>query len=139
MPIKKKYEAIRLNPERWEKYKKEKREWFRKDRIKHPFKWLCKYEKKRNDITIQPFDLWKLAKKQKLVCAISGRRLTAENLSIDHIIPMVNGGSTEIHNMQLVDYYANLAKFTLTMDELYSLCEDILNYKKLNGLKKMNT
>lgn len=129
MPIKKKYESIKSNPERWEKYKRNKREWIAQDKLKHPFKWLCIAEKKRNGITIKPFDLWKLAKKQKLVCFLTGRKLTVDNISIDHIIPMANGGSTELTNMQLVDYNANLAKHVLTMEELYCLCEDILKYK----------
>jgi 5-methylcytosine-specific restriction endonuclease McrA len=129
MPIKKKYETIKSNPKRWEHYCKQKREWIQKDKLKHPFKWLCIAEKKRNGEVVKPFDLWKLAKKQKLICAISGRKLTTENISVDHVVPLSKGGSTKIDNMQLVDYHANLAKFTFTMSELYTLCEDILKYR----------
>jgi 5-methylcytosine-specific restriction endonuclease McrA len=130
MPNKKKYEKLKSDPIRYEKYLTKKREWMRKMRFEQPFRKLSDHLQKRTGVKVKPFDLWKIAKRQKLICPITGRKLTNENISIDHIVSRKRGGTNEINNFQLVDFHANLAKFTLTMDELLSLCRDIVNHHK---------
>jgi 5-methylcytosine-specific restriction endonuclease McrA len=78
-------------------------------------------------MNVRPFDLWKIAKRQKMKCPISGRMLTTENVSIDHILPLIRGGKNELSNLQLTTKEANQAKHTLTQEELIQLCKDILS------------
>ena len=79
---------------------------------------------------IRAFDLWKLAKRQKMLCALTGRHLTNENVSPDHIIPISKGGTHEIGNLRLVDRDANIARASLTDEEFLSLCHDVVNHLK---------
>ena len=51
---------------------------------------------------LEPRTLWRLAKKQKLKCAITGIRLTAQNVSVDHIRPVSQGGLNCESNIRLV-------------------------------------
>ena len=76
------------------------------------------------------FDLFKIAKKQKLICAISGRKLTKENISPDHIHPKCKGGQSVPENIQLVTRQANILKHSMNLLEVISLCQDIINYNK---------
>lgn len=72
-------------------------------------------------------DLARLWKKQRGLCALSGRKLdrTAE---IDHILPRVRGGSDELANLQWTTKEANRAKRDLTNDEFLSLCSDCMRW-----------
>lgn len=94
---------------------------------------LSKKRDARSELDIQFLtELWD---KQKGLCAISGLPMTYKagegkvntNVSIDQIIPGM--GYTK-DNVQLVTYSANLMKGTLTMAELYTMCEQILNYSR---------
>lgn len=76
------------------------------------------------------FDLWKQAKKQKLLCALTGIKLTKETMSVDHIIPMSKGGSNEPQNIRLVDKDVNLARRALTDEQFFALCQNVVNYKE---------
>ena len=76
-------------------------------------------------------DLWKLAVKQKLKCALSGIKLTKENISVDHIIPLFKGGKDHISNIQLVDKTINMMKNALDVDSFISFCRCVHN----NNLK----
>lgn len=70
--------------------------------------------------------LWSLAKKQKCRCAISGIKLTKDNVSIDHIKPLSKGGKTEIENIQIVDRHVNVMKNDKSLDELLFFCREIV-------------
>jgi len=77
-------------------------------RKKHPFVVCCYHTngnfKRRHKefVKIIPRDLFKIAKKQKCKCAITGLKLTPETLSVDHIIPISKGGSHTVDNLRLV-------------------------------------
>jgi 5-methylcytosine-specific restriction endonuclease McrA len=93
---------------------------------KHTFARLTR-NLKTCDATSQltKFDLWKLAKKQKLICPLTGRRLTNDSISIDHIIHLSNGGTSLIDNIRLVDYDANMARRALSDSQFIKLCQDV--------------
>lgn len=95
----------------------------------HTFKRLAKLIKRddKNSI-VTARDLWKIAKKQKLICSISGRKLNNSNVSVDHILSKNNGGRSMPENIQLVTKEANLAKHIMPLEELILLCEDIIKY-----------
>lgn len=73
------------------------------------------------------WELWKLAKKQKLICSLTGRKLTIKNISVDHILPLSKGGTNALNNLRFVDRHANLARLTFSDNELFELAKDIVN------------
>ena len=77
---------------------------------------------------ITAFDIWKLAKRQKLRCALTGQRLIRENVSVDHIIPKSKGGINELSNIRLVLKSINIAKQTMTDAEFIELCRGVVNF-----------
>jgi len=143
------YRNVRKDPIRWAKYLKKRRDSKHKKRLivlekrkqspywqrqgyeryfkYSPFKRLANYNNKRSNHKVTPFELWCLAKKQKLICAITGEKLTLENISVDHIIPISKNGSNHISNLQLVTRRSNLIKNDMDMIELFSFCQKIVN------------
>jgi 5-methylcytosine-specific restriction endonuclease McrA len=67
-----------------------------------------------------------LIKAQSYRCAISGRPLTPETASLDHIVPLGRGGEHAITNVWVVDHQVNIAKGTLTLEEFVTMCRDIV-------------
>lgn len=113
------------------KDKLKEKEKFKRYYWNHPFIRLAKAIKKRDkNSKITAKDLWLLAKKQKCKCALTGVKLTNDDISPDHIVPISKGGSSDISNIQLVIKSANLAKHTLSENEFIQLCIDILIYKQ---------
>ena len=68
-----------------------------------------------------------LLEKQHHKCALTGRKLTPSNVSLDHIWPLSRGGSSEITNCQLVVREANSAKGALTPAEFIELCRQCVS------------
>jgi len=110
-----------LNPERANK----KSERYRK---KRRFKMLVlmsnRYFPKNEKLTT--WDLWKIAKKQRMICALTGVKLTGENISVDHIVAKSKGGSNKPENIRLVHKDANLAKRALSDSEFLDLCRKVI-------------
>lgn len=77
---------------------------------------------------IRMVDLREMLVKQKYQCALTGRELTPENCSIDHIIPLCKGGVHAKENAQLVVAEVNYAKGNLTEKEFLQLCRDVVAY-----------
>lgn len=75
----------------------------------------------RNGITA--FDLASIWRKQRGLCALTGRSMdrTAE---LDHKLPKARGGTDELDNLQWVTREANRAKRDLTDSEFLALCQD---------------
>lgn len=71
-------------------------------------------------------ELAHLWKSQRGLCAITRRRLTKENAQIDHIIPVIKGGSGDISNLRWVHRDVNYAKRDLTDAEFIALCREVL-------------
>lgn len=52
---------------------------------------------------ISPHMKWQLAAQQKFKCALCGELLgDAYSFDVDHILPLVDGGADELHNMQII-------------------------------------
>ena len=69
-----------------------------------------------------------LLEKQGYRCAISGRELTPESASLDHIVPLSRGGEHCVTNVWIVDHAVNTAKGTQTIEEFVAMCRDITNH-----------
>jgi hypothetical protein len=66
---------------------------------------------------VSPLDLWGIAKRQKMICPYSGQRLTADNVSLEHIIPISRGGTHTKDNVRLVHMWANLMKLNCSLED----------------------
>jgi hypothetical protein len=120
-------ECLNSGPRDKEKRKARSRRYYHN----HAFIRLAKAIKKKDkNSKITANDLWRIAKKQKMICPISGRKLNNLNISPDHIIPKNNGGISDFNNIQLVTREVNLAKHILNKEELINLCFDILKFNK---------
>lgn len=109
---------------------KEKSNWL-KYYWRHPFTRIAKSIKRKDkSSTITGSDIWKLAKKQKLICPLSGRKITNKNISPDHIIHLTNGGNSKINNLRLVVREANLARHTMNDQQFIKMCEDIFKFSQ---------
>ena len=73
-----------------------------------------------------------LLQKQGFKCALTGRALTPDDCSLDHVVPRSKGGPHEIGNCQLVVAAANQAKGTMTHEEFVNLCRDVV---RVHGLQ----
>jgi CRISPR/Cas system Type II protein with McrA/HNH and RuvC-like nuclease domain len=73
-------------------------------------------------------DLRAMLMKQNYQCALTGKELTPENCSIDHVVPLCKGGAHALENAQLVVAEGNRAKGSLTDEEFLELCSDVVVY-----------
>lgn len=69
--------------------------------------------------------LYELLHKQKFMCPLTGRKLTPSNCSVDHIIPLKDGGGHCMENIWVVHSEVNAAKGVMSADRFISLCIDI--------------
>jgi 5-methylcytosine-specific restriction endonuclease McrA len=99
-----------------------------KYRKKHAFKRMCKHANRAQLLKLTPKMLWRIAKNQKLVCPLSGRKLNSENVSLDHIMPLARGGQNIIENIRLTDKSVNLAKHVLSDAEFMQLCKEVVSW-----------
>jgi len=99
-------------------------------RKRRKFKRLCDNANRDfcKDDHLRAFDIFCIAKKQKLLCALTGDKLTNETISIDHIIPKSKGGSNSPENIRLVHKDANLARRALSDKDFLSLCKKVVDH-----------
>ena len=94
----------------------------------HSFVLLARYANNRcKKGKLTAHDLWSIAKKQKLICPLTGEKLTTQNISVDHITPLCKGGTNNAFNIQLITRRANAAKNDMTHDELIRFCKNIIS------------
>lgn len=70
-------------------------------------------------------DIYAQLDRQGYRCQLTGRELTPENASLDHVHPISKGGSHSAENIQVIIKEANAAKGTLSEDEFLTLCRDV--------------
>ncbi len=66
-----------------------------------------------------------LIEAQDYRCALTGRELTPQTASLDHKVPLSNGGTNELENVWIVHHKANTAKGTLSTQEFIELCREV--------------
>jgi 5-methylcytosine-specific restriction endonuclease McrA len=69
-----------------------------------------------------------LLTRQGFRCALTGRNLTPETASLDHVVPICRGGAHHIGNTQVLERTVNRAKGTLTNDEFLALCREVCRH-----------
>jgi 5-methylcytosine-specific restriction endonuclease McrA len=70
-------------------------------------------------------DLARLWRRQRGLCALTGRRLD-RSAQIDHILPKARGGGDQATNLRWVCSQVNIAKRHMTDDEFFGLCADVM-------------
>lgn len=75
-------------------------------------------------------ELARLWKKQKGICPFTGVRLNKNNSQLDHIIPLIRGGSGLIENLRWIHRDANYAKRDLTDEQFVALCQKVVSYRE---------
>lgn len=118
-----KYLRQKANP----RYREAWRQKRRRKKQRRYFSYAAKILRYKYKIKVTASDLWRIAKRQRMVCPVTGRHLTRENISIDHTIPLSKGGTNDLSNLRFIDYHANLAKATFSEAELLTLAKDIVN------------
>lgn len=73
-------------------------------------------------------DLWNLLESQDFKCALTGRALSPETASVDHIVPVSKGGPNAASNLQIVERQVNSAKGTMLQGEFIQMCRDVVNW-----------
>jgi 5-methylcytosine-specific restriction endonuclease McrA len=101
----------------------------------HPFKELMRAvnansKKRGHPERIGYMDLYRLAKKQKCRCALTGDKLTRDNISVDHITPLSKGGNNVVENLRLVTYDVNIVKNSLSDLEFLTICKNVVRHNE---------
>jgi len=125
----KKYNKMWYEKNRVSQKEHSKKQYRARGRFQYMAYWANKWYKNGE---ISAFDIWKIAKKQKLRCALSGEKLTSENASLDHILPKSKGGLNTVSNIRLTTKNINMARKNLSDEEFIELCKKVSNY----GIRK---
>ena len=78
--------------------------------------------------------LMEMLERQEFRCAISGRDLTPETASIDHIMPLARGGAHCPTNAQIVHVDINQAKRNMTNEEFVQMCCEVAEVAQGDGV-----
>lgn len=102
----------------------------RKYRRLHPFRTMANMSNSRCQEKITAFDLWKIAKRQKMICPLTGDRLTRDNISVDHVVPRTRGGKNISANIRLTTLQVNMARKDLPDERFVELCQKVVFSRK---------
>jgi len=72
--------------------------------------------------------LIKLINEQEFRCALSGVELEPSDATLDHIVPVSNGGDHSIDNLQVVNDTVNRMKGTLSNDDFIMWCRKVASW-----------
>lgn len=90
-----------------------------------------KTEARGEDVTAKRLKV--MLEMQGYQCAISGIELTVDNIELDHIIPLAEGGDHVMSNVQLLCRDVNRMKGTLNQSEFVNMCRRIVEYQGTSG------
>ena len=72
---------------------------------------------------------------QNPVCYLTGREICInkpKEYHLDHIIPTILGGTNDLDNLEICCAEANHAKAGLSLEDFYTLCEEVLAWRDKN-------
>jgi 5-methylcytosine-specific restriction endonuclease McrA len=87
-------------------------------------------EKKKAIRKANAAQLMNRLRQQEFRCALSGIELTPETARLDHIVPVSQGGTDEIDNLQWLHVDVNTAKGTMSQDQFVSMCRKVAEYMR---------
>jgi len=67
------------------------------------------------------------------ICYLTGQSIDlydTSSYSFDHIIPVAQGGTNDLSNLEICLCEANQAKHELMLDDFYKLCENVLKHRE---------
>ena len=70
----------------------------------------------------------RLLERQQYRCALTGRQLTPDTASLDHVVPVRCGGKHLVENTQVLHKDVNRSKTTMTNEEFIRLCREVVEY-----------
>ena len=77
---------------------------------------------------VSAVQLKELIEQQDYRCAASGELLEPSSASLDHIVPVADGGTNELSNLQWLHAEVNRMKGTLPMGRFIELCGKIARW-----------
>lgn len=83
-----------------------------------------------NQIVASYREIARLWKRQRGCCPFTGIRLNKHNAQLDHIIPLIKGGSGTIENLRWVHRDVNYAKRDLSDAQFIALCQQVARNSK---------
>jgi len=86
-------------------------------------------KKKKTSRKTTAAKLMALLEKQEYRCALSGHKLTVKTASLDHVVPVSEGGSDDIDNLQWVHNAINRAKGTMSQQSFTLMCRRVAQYQ----------
>ena len=107
------------NPERYrQEYMKDYRpKWRAANKERDNFHSRTRRARRKNAEGFFTFDEWKLLKRQYgYTCLMCGKKEPEIKLTIDHIIPLIKGGSNYIENIQPLCQSCNSKKYLKIID-----------------------
>lgn len=82
--------------------------------------------KRKHGVGVTLQEVLRLLEVQEFKCALTGRELTPETATLDHVIPIQNGGEHKITNAQILHKDVNRAKNTMTNEEFVAMCREVV-------------
>lgn len=89
-----------------------------------------KREPDSNRFVFRAAHFYALLEQQEYRCALTGRELTPENTSAEHIIPLRKGGKHELANIFLVDDAVAKLKRYYSDEEVILLAHELVAYAR---------
>jgi 5-methylcytosine-specific restriction endonuclease McrA len=77
--------------------------------------------------------LLKMLQDQQYRCALTGEELTPATASLDHKIPLSQGGTSDLDNLEIILLQVNAAKGSMTRDEFIALCRKVVAWQDMCG------
>lgn len=81
-----------------------------------------------NEVRATAIELKNKVEQQRYRCALSGRKLTPETAQLDHQVPVSEGGSNLVDNLQWLDEQVNRAKGTMSQVEFIRMCKQVAQW-----------
>ncbi len=73
-------------------------------------------------------NVFALLEYQNYRCALTGRSLTPQEASLDHIVPVRDGGEHLIENTQVLHRDVNRAKSVFPNETFIQMCKEVASY-----------
>lgn len=89
---------------------------------------LARKETKKARKKTNAEQLMELLKQQSFRCALSGVEISPDTARLDHIMPVSQGGTDEIDNLQWLHVDANTAKGTMSQEQFILMCRRVSGY-----------